>query len=103
MTRKGTQILINEEVECVIKECDKELDIPVLWIPFRSCSAHVAETEHFFVLMSYNTIVACIDKHHKIGYDFLRKVYGYTSTSAQHISKFMHDYYVKRRLTWYSV
>ena len=58
----------------------------------RSCSAYVLETENYYVLKSYNTIIACIDKENDSLYDFLRMVYGFTSTSAQHISKFNHEY-----------
>lgn len=42
----------------------------------------------FKLLQSYNTIVACYDETSHIFYDFLRYVYGYTSTSAKHIAKF---------------
>lgn len=42
----------------------------------------------FKVLQSYNTIVAVYDETNHILYDFLRYVYGYTATSAKHISKF---------------
>lgn len=62
------------------------------WVRLRSCSAHVANVLHYEVLMSYQTIVAIIDTDTNTLYDFLRYVYGYTSTSAQHISKFAHDY-----------
>ena len=58
----------------------------------RSCSAKVYETENYFILCSYNTLIACIDKAHDILIDVLRTEYGYTSTSAQHIAKFNHDY-----------
>lgn len=65
----------------------------------RSCSAYVVDAVDretgevlFHVLTSYNTIVALIDPVTDTLYDFLRYVYGYTSTSAQHISKFSHDY-----------
>ena len=59
----------------------------------RSCQAKVYESESFFILESYNTnFVAIIDKETKQCYDLLRYVYGYTSTSAQHVSKFWHDY-----------
>ena len=58
----------------------------------RSCTAWVYETENYYFLRSYNTIVALIDKHTDTLYDVLRLVYGYTSTSAQHISKFSKDY-----------
>ena len=65
----------------------------------RSCSATVFDLVDdttgevlYHVLRSYNTIVAAIDVRTDTLYDFLRYVYGYTSTSAQHISKFSKDY-----------
>lgn len=59
----------------------------------RTCSAWVYETEHFYILRSYNTFyVAIIRKENAQCYDLLRYVYGYTSTSAQHIAKFCSDY-----------
>ena len=58
----------------------------------RSCSARVYDTGCFYVLESYNTIVALIDKSTDTLYDFLRLVYGFTSTSSQHINKFEKDY-----------
>lgn len=58
----------------------------------RSCSAVVHETDNYYFLQSYNTIVAFIDKTTDTCYDVLRMVYGYTSTSAQHIAKFRRDY-----------
>lgn len=64
----------------------------------RTCSAKVYIYDSFYILQSYRTIVAAIDRDSGIAYDFLRKVYGYTSTSAQHISKFFHDYTTDK---WY--
>lgn len=58
----------------------------------RSCKAWVYETPNYYFLRSYNTIIAFIDKTTDTCYDVLRLVYGYTSTSAHHISKFCHDY-----------
>lgn len=58
----------------------------------RYCQACVIETDHYYILRSYRTIVAVIDKETDVLYDVLRWVYGYTSTSAQHISKFEKDY-----------
>lgn len=58
----------------------------------RSCQARVYETERFYILKSYDTFVAAIDKTTKCGFDVLRHEYGYTSTSAQHIAKFLHEY-----------
>ena len=65
----------------------------------RSCSATVFDIVDTYTgeilyhgLRSYNTIVAFIDVQTDTLYDVLRLVYGYTSTSAQHISKFSKDY-----------
>lgn len=71
----------------------------------RTCTAWVYETKDYYFLHSYNTTVAFIDKATDICYDVLRLVYGYTSTSAKHISKFDHDYGqgkwgCKERKTW---
>ena len=62
------------------------------WKRLRSCTADVCETENYYILRSYNTIVAVMDKAYDMLYDVLRLVYGYTATSAQHISKFDTDY-----------
>lgn len=58
----------------------------------RSCTAEVIITDKYYFLRSYNTIVAFIDRNTDTLVDVLRLVYGYTSTSAQHISKFNSDY-----------
>ena len=58
----------------------------------RSCQATVYTSPRFYVLQSYDTIVAFIDRKTDTLYDVLRFVYGYTSTSAQHIRKFEKDY-----------
>lgn len=62
------------------------------WKQLRSCSAEVAQIGNWYVLRSYRTIVAIIDIRTDTLIDFLRYVYKYTSTSAQHISKFARDY-----------
>lgn len=66
----------------------------------RNCSAWVWETEHFYILQSYATMVAAIDKESNTMFDFLRYVYGYTATSAQHIAKFAIDYGATCRFTY---
>ena len=58
----------------------------------RTCTAWVYETDNYYLLRSYNTFVCVIRKDIKQAYDALRRVYGYTSTSAQHIAKFCSDY-----------
>ena len=63
-----------------------------LWERLRTCQAWVTETHSFFILKSYGTIVAVIEKEKDCLADVLRVVYGYTATSAQHIRKFEKDY-----------
>ena len=73
---------------------------PSPWKRLRRCSAEVLETPTFFILRSYNTVVAVVDKRTGTTYDVLRMVYGYTATSAQHIAKFSADYGNGSRVTW---
>lgn len=75
------------------------------WKQLRSMSAHVLETEHYYFLCSYQTIIAFIVKETDECIDVLRLVYGYTATSAKHVSAFYHDYGrdkggCKTHLTW---
>ena len=58
----------------------------------RTCQAMVFEFEDCYILQSYHTLVAGIRKDTGEEFDFLRMVYGYTATSAQHIAKFFADY-----------
>ena len=60
--------------------------------PLRHCSAKVYKGNTGYFLKSYRTIIAYIPFNSNICYDFLRYVYGYTATSAQHIAKFARDY-----------
>ena len=62
----------------------------------RYCNAWVYTCKDYTILQSYNTIVAVIFNNTKEGFDFLRYTYGYTATSAQHISKFFYDYYAQK-------
>lgn len=94
--KKKDQLEINEMVS---KKYDEAIDELRQWQtknPYieilRSCQAWVVETHNYYFLQSYNTIVAFIDKRDDVLYDVLRLVYGYTSTSAQHIAKFSNDY-----------
>ena len=69
----------------------------------RSCNAYVLASSNYYLLKSYSTIVAAIDADGNV-YDFLRCVYGYTATSAQHIAKFRNDYSRNgKRFTYYPV
>ena len=92
--RKEEQRIINERIINEWEKATKELletdehSINRL----RSCKATVITTEHYHFLKSYETVIAFIDKNTDTCYDVLRFVYGYTSTSARHISKFRHDF-----------
>lgn len=90
--KKKEQLAINEKVKDFIAYFNELDECPTQWVRLRTCTAEVGETEHFIILRSYVSIIAVIDKETDTLYDFLRLVYGYTSTSAQHISKFEKDY-----------
>ena len=97
--KKSEQLAINEQVVALVNSFNNSNNYALNWRKLRSCSAEVApiidaDTGEllYYVLRSYNTIVAAIDVRTDTLYDFLRYVYGYTSTSAQHISKFSKDY-----------
>ena len=53
-----------------------------------TCQAWVWETEDYYILQSYKTFIACIEKKTDTLYDVLRTEYGYTNTSSKHIAKF---------------
>ena len=74
--------------------------MPLAWKRLRTCNAAVLETPNFYILRSYNTVVAVVDKYTGSTWDVLRMLYGYTSTSAQHIAKFAADYGNGKRYTW---
>lgn len=69
-------------------------------VKLRSCNARVIDDGDYYVLISYHTVVAFIEKKTNTLVDILRYVYGYTSTSAQHISKFDKDYCDKTKNYW---
>ena len=91
---KKAQIESNKEVLAAVNRYNEEVKETILHHGkrLRTCQAYVYETPSFYVLRSYNTAVAIIEKSTDTCYDFLRYVYGYTNTSAQHISKFDKDY-----------
>ena len=101
---KSEQIWHNKYVERAFNGACQEYDTPYSTIvdayPLRSCQAEVIETTHYYILRSYRTKIACINKDSKVCFDALRLVYGYTSTSAHHISKFKQDYGATSTVTW---
>lgn len=66
------------------------------------CKAWIGSCEGFIFLVSYNTLVAFIDYRGNF-YGVLRLVYGYTATSAKHISKFRHQFSHISEHTWREV
>lgn len=97
--KKEEQRIINDSILREWEKAKQELERGSEYTihRLRSCSAEVLTTEHYHFLKSYNTIIyntiiAFIDKNTDTCYDVLRYVYGYTSTSGQHIAKFSHDY-----------
>lgn len=90
--RKAQEAINNEVIAFMQENIDEIYGYKGLPARLRYCSAEVYETPNLYILRSYDTIVACIDKRTDTLYDFLR-VFGYTSTiSAQHIAKFRQDY-----------
>ena len=93
--KKSEQREINQQVLEYLQVYNDWVDarnVAPEWKQLRSCSAEVAQIGNWYVLRSYRTIVAIIATQTNTLIDFLRYVYGYTSTSAQHISKFEKDY-----------
>ena len=97
--KKAIQNKINEEVLEFLDNVNREL--PAWWKEVKPCerldycSAWVYEINGYKLLVSYNTFVAADEKGR--GYAFLRFVYGYTATSAKHISKFFNRYAIERK------
>lgn len=90
--KRVEQMRINNECERVWDDMLSQFVLSEKPERLRTCKAAVFDTGNYYVLQSYATLVACIDKRTNTLYDMLRKVYGYTNTSAQHISKFSKYY-----------
>lgn len=91
---KAEQIRTNNEVKEVYKDliaCIDHFGSKKVG-RLRSCNAVVYKTNGYTYLESYGTKIACIGDADNTTYDFLRYAYGYTATSAQHITKFSRDY-----------
>lgn len=114
--RKEIQRTVNKEAEAIFETAVDEYNDQCRFddcVRLLSCQAWVYETTNFFLLKSYGTIVAVIDKASDTVVDVLRMVYGYTATSAQHISKFSRatcyggygagKWGCEHRITWYPV
>ena len=93
MTEKQRQenLIVEKRHSQIMKETENSLWWSRSW-QLNHCQAYVYDTGKYYILRSYSTIIAAIDKETETCYDWLRLVYGYTATSAQHISKFMKQY-----------
>lgn len=105
--KKSEQNVINKQAEQMFKSAINELGVYVLCglkgKRLRSCQAQVIETQNYYILQSYSTYVACISKGTGKCADVLRKVYGYTSSSAKQIAYFKSDYGAIEAFTWRAV
>lgn len=92
--KKEEQVKINNIVLSVYKEVYNSIRYAdnIEWKRLRRCQAYVATVGKYYILKSYDTVIAVIDRNTDILYDFLRYVYGYTATATQHILKFNFDY-----------
>ena len=90
--KKELQKIENDIVLQEIEKINADLMNGIQFVRrLRTCHACVFASGNYYLLQSYSTIIAAIDEDGNL-YDFLRYVYGYTATSAQHIAKFWHDY-----------
>lgn len=99
MTKKEQQRIAQQEMNNLIGQAVVDFHEYIASVPhwervkqLRSCSAEVITTEKYYILRSYKTTVAFINRDTDCLYDVLRLAYGYTSTSCQHIRKFEKDY-----------
>lgn len=102
--KKNEQAIINKRAEQMFKSAISELGVCALHglegKRLRSCQAQVIETQNYYILQSYSTYVACISKGTGECADVLRKVYGFTRSSAKQISYFRSDYGATMTATW---
>ena len=91
--KKAEQEKINATILSEIDKINAEIDESCEFVSrLRYCRAWIYETENYYILRSYSTNIAAIDRRTNTCYDFLRYVFDFTSTSCQHIAKFRHDY-----------
>lgn len=88
--KKNEQIEVNAYVENIVNDINALLRTsePPAWYQLYHCKAEWGVVGDWTILRSYSTIVAAYNVVTDEFFDFLRLVYGYTSTSAQHIAKF---------------
>lgn len=98
--KKSEQLTINNEVLQAIEKFNSIQETVLNVNRLDYCNACIKETNSYYILQSYNTDIAFIDKATGVLYDVLRYVYGYTATSGKHISKFRRYYRHEKELTF---
>nr|DAO44900.1 MAG TPA: hypothetical protein [Caudoviricetes sp.] len=98
--KKFEQLKINYEVRLALRELGADGECIANKVRLKRCKAYIEETRHYYVLISYNTMVAFIDKRTGICYDVLRLVHNYSITSSRHIAKFCKVYCTVNTLTY---
>lgn len=101
--KKSEQIAINER--CIEHEFFANNQLNLVqnpnWKQIRKCQAWYTTTDDYYILKSYNTIVAAIFKPTKVCYNFMRHSFDFTTladsnnpgfTTTQHVHKFMKEY-----------
>ena len=101
--KKSAQLSINNTVISAYEKWSFDREAIISSRRLNHCKAYFLETENYYVLRSYQTDIAIIDKRTDIMYEFLRFVYFYTSTSVEHITKFERLYEPSARFTYYPV
>lgn len=89
--KKNYQNKVNAYVEDIVNDINalmRTCETPINWVRLYHCSAETGAVGDWIILRSYSTIVAAYNVETDELFDFLRLVYGYTATSAQHIAKF---------------
>ena len=70
--KKSEQIKINNEVVSAIIELDMYKEHIINKVQLNKCKAYVEETENYYLLLSYDSFVAFINKREQTCYDILR-------------------------------
>ena len=88
--KKNEQIEVNAYVENISNDINALLRsvYPSNWHRLYNCKAEWTQVNDWMILRSYSSIVAAYNVNTDEMFDFLRLVYYYTATSAQHIAKF---------------
>lgn len=105
MRKETNQSIINNACHSMALAAKKEYWYHGRWSRLYHCNAVVYTSPTMILLQSYSTIIAAYDVGTMTVYDFLRDVYGYTSTSSSHVRKFCswlneHGYHVSEFLQY---